>query len=145
MQAWASSSVYLRVLVCAPPHRGFRCTDLAFSPQNLHSFSPVYLLSTTANIRIGALIYSKNLNAKWIIGCAVCAVSNSAIPWSVARQAPLSVDFPGKNTGVSCHFLLQGILLTQGSNLCFLRLLHRQAGFLPLALPGKPESSDTTT
>ena len=25
-------------------------------------------------------------------------------------------DFPGKNTGVGCHFLLQGIFLTQGSN-----------------------------
>ena len=31
------------------------------------------------------------------------------------------LDFPGKNTGVGCHFLLQGILLTQGSNL---GLLH---------------------
>ena len=30
-------------------------------------------------------------------------------------------DFPGKNTGVRCHFLLQGIFLTQGSNL---GLLH---------------------
>ena len=27
-----------------------------------------------------------------------------------------SWDFPGKSTGVSCHFLLQGIFLTQGSN-----------------------------
>ena len=26
-------------------------------------------------------------------------------------------DSPGKNTGVGCHFLLQGIFLTQGSNL----------------------------
>ena len=26
-------------------------------------------------------------------------------------------DFPGKNTGVGCHFLLQGIFSTQGSNL----------------------------
>ena len=26
-------------------------------------------------------------------------------------------DFPGKNTGVGCHFLLQGLFLTQGSNL----------------------------
>ena len=26
-------------------------------------------------------------------------------------------DFPGKNTGVGCHFLLQGIFPTQGSNL----------------------------
>ena len=25
-------------------------------------------------------------------------------------------DFPGKSTGVSCHFLLQGIFLSQGSN-----------------------------
>ena len=25
-------------------------------------------------------------------------------------------NFPGKNTGVCCHFLLQGIFLTQGSN-----------------------------
>ena len=35
-----------------------------------------------------------------------------------------SRDFPGKNTGVDCHFLLQGIFLTQGSNtlLCLLSL-----------------------
>ena len=25
-------------------------------------------------------------------------------------------DFPGKNTGVGCHFILQGIFLTQESN-----------------------------
>ena len=25
-------------------------------------------------------------------------------------------DFPGRNTGVGCHFLLQGIFLTQGLN-----------------------------
>ena len=30
-------------------------------------------------------------------------------------------DFPGKNTGVGCHSLLQGIFLTQGSNLGLLR------------------------
>ena len=29
-------------------------------------------------------------------------------------------DFPGKNTGVGCHFLLQGIFMTQGSNSCLL-------------------------
>ena len=31
---------------------------------------------------------------------------------------------PGKNTGVDCHFLLRGIFLTQGLNLCL--LYHRQ-------------------
>ena len=30
-------------------------------------------------------------------------------------------DFPGKNAGVCCHFLLQGIFLTQGSNPGLLR------------------------
>ena len=29
-----------------------------------------------------------------------------------------SWDFPAKNTGVDCHFLLQGIFLTQGLNPC---------------------------
>ena len=38
----------------------------------------------------------------------------------------------GKNTGVACHFLLQGIFPTQGSNLILLHLLHWQADSLPL-------------
>ena len=40
-----------------------------------------------------------------------------ATPWTVALQAPLSRDSPGKNTGVGCHFLLQVIFPTQGSEL----------------------------
>ena len=39
-------------------------------------------------------------------------------------------DSPGKNTGGGCHSLLQGILLTQGSNMC---LLDWPADCLPLA------------
>ena len=34
------------------------------------------------------------------------------IPWTVAHQAPLSVEFSRQNTGVGCHFLHQGIFLT---------------------------------
>ena len=30
-----------------------------------------------------------------------------ATPWTAACQAPLSMDFPGKGTGVGCHCLLQ--------------------------------------
>ena len=40
-----------------------------------------------------------------------------------------------RNTGVGCHFLLQGIFLTQGWNLDLLQLLHWQAGSVP---PWKP-------
>ena len=44
-------------------------------------------------------------------------VSNSfANPWTVACQASLSMGFPGKNTGVGCHSLLQEIFSTQGLN-----------------------------
>ena len=58
-------------------------------------------------------------------------------PWTVAHQAPLSIDSPGKNTGANCHALLQGIIPTWGSNPCLLRLLHWQVGSLPLGTPGK--------
>ena len=58
-------------------------------------------------------------------------------PWTPAR--PLCPwDSPGKNTGVGCHALLQGIFLTQGSNPCLLCLLQWEAGSLPLMPPRKP-------
>ena len=47
-------------------------------------------------------------------------------------------DSPGKNTGVGCHLLLQGIFPTQGSNPRLLCLPHWQADSLPLAPRGKP-------
>ena len=59
-------------------------------------------------------------------------------PWTVAHQTSLSMEFPGKNTGVGCHALLQGIFPTQGLNPHLLCPLHWQAGSLPLALAGKP-------
>ena len=47
-------------------------------------------------------------------------------------------DSPGKNIGVGCHALLQGIFLTQGSNSRLRHLLHGQAGSLTQVPPGKP-------
>ena len=47
-------------------------------------------------------------------------------------------DFPGKNTGVGCHALLQGIFPTQGSNLC---LLHYRQILYPLSHLGSPGHS----
>ena len=41
-----------------------------------------------------------------VLCCAV--VPDSVTPWTVACQAPLSMDFPGKDPGVGCHLLLQG-------------------------------------
>ena len=42
-------------------------------------------------------------------------------------------DFPGKNTGMGCHFLLQWILSTQGLNRCLLCLMYWQTNCLPLS------------
>ena len=53
-------------------------------------------------------------------------------------------DSPSKNTGVGCHFFLQGIFPTQGSNLCLLHLLHWQVDSLPLSYTGKLTSSYTS-
>ena len=48
-------------------------------------------------------------------------------------------DSSGKNTGMGCHFLLQGIFLTQRSNQHLLALLLWLADSLPLAPPEKPQ------
>ena len=47
-------------------------------------------------------------------------------------------DSPGKNTGVGCCALLQGIFPTRGSNPRLLCLLSWQVGSLPLVSPRKP-------
>ena len=46
-------------------------------------------------------------------------------------------DSPGKNTGVGCHDLLQGIFLTEGWKECLLHLSHWQADSSPRVPPGK--------
>ena len=54
--------------------------------------------------------------------------------WSTRPLRPW--DFPGKNTGVDCHFLLQRIFWTQGLNL---QLLQWQAAdSSPPSHPGSP-------
>ena len=73
--------------------------------------------------------------------CATVAlvVSNSVQPYGPQPTRLLCPwDSPGKNTGMDCHAILQGIFLTQRSNPHPLGLLHWQMGSLPLAPPGKP-------
>ena len=54
-------------------------------------------------------------------------------------QAPLSMDSPGKNTGVGCPSLLQGIFPTQGS-----KAVSCIAGkFFTVEPPGKPWGGST--
>ena len=75
-----------------------------------------------------------------IISCA-CVLSHGQLfvsPWTVSCRLLCPWDFPGKNTGVGCCFLLQRTFPTQGLNP---RLLHWQVGPLPLRPLGSPVTS----
>ena len=61
-----------------------------------------------------------------------------ATPWTVACQVLYPRNFPGKNTGVDCHFFLQGIFPNQGSNPHHLWLLHLQTDSLLPSHLGSP-------
>ena len=50
------------------------------------------------------------------VGLVAKSCPTLATPWTVACQALCPWDSPGRNTGVGCHSLLQGIFLTQESN-----------------------------
>ena len=58
-----------------------------------------------------------------------------ATPRTVACQAPLSMDSPGKNAGVGSHSLLQGIFPTQGLKA---DLLHCRQILYCLSYRGSP-------
>ena len=88
---------------------------------------------------------SNSFATPWIIVCSGSSMDCRFLcPW----------DFPGKNTGVGCHFLLQEIFPIQGLKLQNLRktkqntkglnphLLHWQVDSLP---PGNPSLDVTHT
>ena len=65
------------------------------------------------------------------LGHCCCLVDKSCL--TLQSHGLLSPrDFPGKNTGLGCHFLLQRLFLTQGVS------LHWQADSFTIEPPGKP-------
>ena len=65
--------------------------------------------------------------------CCVCSVmSDSWWPYGLwSARLPCLWNFPGKCTGVGCHFVVQGVLLTQRSNLQSLVSPALAGGFFP--------------
>ena len=62
-----------------------------------------------------AHMHVQSLSRVWLFGTL----------WTVGCQAPVSMGFPRQEYWSGCHFLLQGIFLTQGLNLWLLpHLLH---------------------
>ena len=84
-------------------------------------------------IKLGSFMYPALAYVYVLFAQSACTLCDL-----IASQALPSWDFPGKNTGLGCYFLFQGIFLTWGLN----RLSHiagrLQAASLSLVPPGKP-------
>ena len=76
----------------------------------------------------------------WLRQCvqSLCCVRPFATPWTVAQRLLCPRDFSGRHSGVGCHFLLQGIFLTQGLNPSPTSLAL-QAESLPAEPSGSPQ------
>ena len=112
--------------VAMPSSRG------SFWPRD-RTHSPLILLHSQA----GSLLLAPPGKPKSVIKWSCSVLSDSLRPHGLQPTRLLhSWDFPGKSPGVGCHFLLQGIFPTQGSNP---GLLHWQADSLPLSHQGSPK------
>ena len=84
-------------------------------------------------------MYSKGIQIYIFVAVVVQSLSHVQLFRTPQLQPPrlrCPSTSPGKNTGVGCHCLLQGIFQTQGSNL---HLLSWQADSLPLSHQGNPQ------
>ena len=69
--------------------------------------------------------------------CTLTPVMSDCDSMDCSPQASLSLDSPGKSTGVGCCAVLQGIFPPR-DGISVSCLLHCQVVSLPLAPPGKP-------
>ena len=93
----------------------------------------LFFLMNLAKVLPTLFIFTKSvcacsLSRVWLLQSCGLYPTRLLCPW----------DSPGKNTKVGCHVLLQGIFLTQGSNLCLLHLLHWQVDSLVQSHLGSP-------
>ena len=86
-----------------------------------------------------AVVHTPMVTASVYVCSVASVVSNSLRPCGLQPARLLCPwDSPGKNTGVGCCALLQGIFLTQGSILHLVHLLNWRVGSLPRVPPGRP-------
>ena len=91
-------------------------------------------------VRADTQLFEKDLS----ITVSACSVTQSCLTlW--AQQALLSMGFSRQESWVRWHALLQGSFPTQGSDQHHFCLQRCQAGSLPSAPPGKPQTVNTST
>ena len=97
---------------------------------NSHIF---HLICMHFYIAIFSSFWWQSTKITWIspLFAVLClVVSNSLWPHGLeSSRLHCPWDFSGKNTGVGCHFLLQGIFTIQGLKLHLLHLLQWASGF----------------
>ena len=81
----------------------------------------IFIFSSFTEIWLTCVVFVQSLSHVWLF----CGPIRLLCPW----------EFPGKNTGVGCHFFLQGPFLTQGMEPKSPALAGRLFTFEP---PGKP-------
>ena len=116
------------------------------------------VIIVSGRIAICLFLYSfhRTVSPKWnywgertgvVLSCSLCAGVLSrfslrlfATLWTSLWPARLLCpwDFPGRNTGMGCHALLQRIFPTEGSNTNVLSFLRCRRILYPTEPPGKP-------
>ena len=92
-------------------------------PHSLHSHFCTFAHANGSQSRWQQSGWGKRLCVPQLCASMLSCTQLSATLQTAACQVPLW-DFLGKNNGVGCHALLQGIFLTRGSNPHLLWLLH---------------------
>ena len=146
--SWPSDSFEISLSLCVPSPAllVFR----PFPPPEICEWVFVYCPCPLADWKLpkhDVLVLNTHFLNNWRnkgINALVCVLSHdshvwlSVTLWTVASRLLCPWDSPGKNTGVGCHCLLQGIFLPQGSNLRLWHPQHCQGDSLLLSHPGSP-------
>ena len=110
-------------------------------PPILHPWQYPYSIYADEDVICGILCSSSNIFEP-VMKVKVSCLTLCEHGLYVAHQAPCLRDSQGKNTAGGCHFLLQGIFPTQGSNPDF---QHWRQILYPLRYPRKPKSESCLT
>ena len=101
-----------------------------YAPKSLYTKILIIALFTIMKLYIHQYKLYTNINHGGLVA-KLCLTL--VTPWTGTHQAPLFTGFSRQECWSGCHFLLQGIFPTQGSNPSLLCLLYWQADSLPLS------------
>ena len=132
---WLSSFTFLKRLFSSYSLSAIRVVSSAYLKVLI--FLPAILISACASSS-HCLLNEWVVVGKQVVVYLLNRDQFFEIPWTIARQAPLSMGFPRQEHWSELLFPSQGIFPIQGSNLC---LLCWQTDSLPLSHQGHPVGS----